>query len=203
MHAHSLMRSPSVPALYYPSSYSVLLHFLHIWCGFHCVFRAFLISKTCMQYFRSAYPCIFYHASAHSIPFTPLPFRRGFCMFCWWYVSLYFSVYSIKFFTPWVPGRIPYGGGRGVSACVALYMTQSISQKIAVSPLLRMHFFYHGVTHALPLLGYTVFSLCIYSLGFFLLVLTICYPLGWALCNTALLITSLQRSGCIPRSFPS
>lgn len=124
MHAHSLMRSPSVPALYYPSSFSVLLHFLHIWCGFHCVFRAFLISKTCMQYFRSAYPCIFYHAPAHSIPFTPLPFRRGFCMFCWWYVSLYFSVYSIKFFTPWVPGRIPYWGG--VSGCVRCAIHDSV-----------------------------------------------------------------------------
>lgn len=71
-------------------------------------------------------------------------------------------------------------GGAFQAACVALYMTQSISQKIAVSPfpILRMHFFYHGVTHALPLLGYPVFSLCIYSLGFFLLVLTISYPLG-------------------------
>lgn len=94
-------------------------------------------------------------------------------------LSLLFGLLNQVFYTmsSWKDSLL---GGAFQAACVALYMTQSISQKIAVSPfpILRMHFFYHGVTHALPLLGYPVFSLCIYSLGFFLLVLTICYPLG-------------------------
>ena len=70
--------------MYYPRTREFLvgfpaLHFLHIRCRFNCIFlvcflchvlRAFLISKTCMHYLRSAYPCISYHASTHSKHFN-------------------------------------------------------------------------------------------------------------------------------------